>query len=221
MNKYIVLATLIGMCVLVHYIQPPTKSHAATFGSGSGSITIPEPDVKHKDIDDIVRTIYNTTITISGILFIILFLVGGIMYLTSGGSEENSGRARKLIIDAVIGLVIVLAAWAVSDWILSLLKGSGGDLSTPTTNQPYQPSPDNRGELPTPDPIDQSNNQNIDQYNSCKSICDRDYENMKQNYGCNEYLRQEQIDDFNDCLERFGIIRTHNECLSLCREKYL
>ena len=59
----------------------------------------------------------------AGTIFVIMFIVGGIQYLTSAGNEESSTKAKKLLIDAVIGIVIVVAAWALADWIL---RGIGG-----------------------------------------------------------------------------------------------
>jgi len=58
-----------------------------------------------------------------GAVFVILFLVGGVQYLTSAGNEESATKAKKLLTDAVIGLVIVLASWAVANWILNGLGG--------------------------------------------------------------------------------------------------
>lgn len=76
-----------------------------------------------RTLDRSVSTIFNVIILIAGIVFVILFLVGGIQYLTASGNEESSGKARKLLLDAIIGLVIVLAAWAVGGWIIEQLTG--------------------------------------------------------------------------------------------------
>lgn len=69
----------------------------------------------------IVQTLFNGAILISGLAFVGLFLVGGVMYLTAAGNEDNTTKARKLILDAIIGLVIVLAAWAVGGFVLQKL----------------------------------------------------------------------------------------------------
>ncbi len=59
----------------------------------------------------------------AGAIFVIMIIVGGVQYLTSAGNEENATKAKKLITDAVIGIVIVVSAWAIADWVL---KGIGG-----------------------------------------------------------------------------------------------
>lgn len=68
-----------------------------------------------------VRTIFDVVIVVASIAFTVLFLVGGIQYLTASGNEESSGKARKLLLDAIIGLIIVLASWAIGGWIINQL----------------------------------------------------------------------------------------------------
>lgn len=67
------------------------------------------------------QTLFRVAITVASIVFILMFLVGGVMYLTSSGNEEQAGKARGLMINAVIGLVLVLASWALGTWVLNLL----------------------------------------------------------------------------------------------------
>jgi hypothetical protein len=65
--------------------------------------------------------VYNFAIGIATLIFVILFLVGGIMYLTAAGNDESTKKARSLIVDAVIGLIIVLIAWSAGSWIIKQL----------------------------------------------------------------------------------------------------
>ena len=69
-------------------------------------------------------------------IFVVLLLVGGIQYLTAAGNEEASKKAKGLILDAIIGLIIVGIAFAAGNWIItkmqlgraSLINESGGVL---------------------------------------------------------------------------------------------
>ena len=73
-------------------------------------------------LDSIITLIFNTIITISGVIFLIMLLIGGIQYLTGAGNEETTGKAKKMMIDAIVGLIIVLASWAIGTWILNRLS---------------------------------------------------------------------------------------------------
>jgi len=70
-------------------------------------------------IETAVPVIFNIIIIAAAITFIVLFLLGGIKYLGSAGNEEETTKAKKWLVDAIIGLVIVIGSWAIGTWILS------------------------------------------------------------------------------------------------------
>lgn len=73
------------------------------------------------DLTTSINTIFNFVIVLGAVVFVILFLVGGIQYLTAAGNEEATGKAKRLLVDAIVGLVLVLAAWAIGNFILDRL----------------------------------------------------------------------------------------------------
>ena len=64
-----------------------------------------------------IPSVLTIIISISGVIFIILLIIGGFMYLTGAGNEEQTGKAKKLMLDAIIGLILTLIAWAAGNWI--------------------------------------------------------------------------------------------------------
>jgi phosphatidylglycerophosphatase A len=94
---------------------------------------------KFSSIQVAIGTIFNFVIIVAGVIFIILILVGGIQYLTAAGNEEGTTKAKKLIVDGIVGLVITLAAWAIGTFILQFLGfqgvpgGGAGGIVPPTT----------------------------------------------------------------------------------------
>ena len=50
---------------------------------------------------------------------VVMILIGGVIFLTSAGSEERIGQAKKILTNTIIGLVIVFCAWLLVD---SLIK---------------------------------------------------------------------------------------------------
>ena len=71
-----------------------------------------------KDIPTLINTVFNIVVFAAGAIFIILLLIGGIQYLTAAGNEESIGKARGLIINSIVGLIVVLASWAIGTWVL-------------------------------------------------------------------------------------------------------
>lgn len=53
----------------------------------------------------------------AGILAVIFIIVGGVSYMTADGSPEKAAAARKRILNALLGLVIVLMSAVVVSFI--------------------------------------------------------------------------------------------------------
>ncbi|MFA5109654.1 MAG: hypothetical protein WC458_03885 [Patescibacteria group bacterium] len=47
-----------------------------------------------------------------GVLFLILMIYAGIMWMTASGNEQQISKAKSLLINAIIGIIVVFAAYA-------------------------------------------------------------------------------------------------------------
>lgn len=68
-------------------------------------------------------------LTIAGILFILYFIWGALSWLTAGGDKSAIEGARQRISNALIGLTLIAAAWAIYLIVLYML-GLGGAIGT-------------------------------------------------------------------------------------------
>ncbi len=71
-------------------------------------------------LEDRVGLIIQTALSLLGVLFIILIIYGGIIWLTAAGNEESVKKAVSTIKHAFIGLVIVLLAYIVSIFVIKI-----------------------------------------------------------------------------------------------------
>lgn len=69
-----------------------------------------KPDVEYS-LNDYVTYIYNFVAMAVGIIGVLMFLVGGFQYMISAGNKAVSGEAKKTMINAIIGIVLVLGAY--------------------------------------------------------------------------------------------------------------
>lgn len=83
---------------------------------------------KKRDVYEIIKTVINWMLTLAGIIAVIFVIIGGYMYLTSAGNEEQSGKGRKTIINALIGLIIIILSYVIVNVIVSAV--TRGDLGT-------------------------------------------------------------------------------------------
>ncbi len=70
---------------------------------------------------NIIKNIINILITIGGIVAVIMIVIGGITYTTSGGDGTQTKRAKDTIIYAVVGLVVAVMAYGIVNWVLGRL----------------------------------------------------------------------------------------------------
>ncbi|KPJ84828.1 hypothetical protein AMJ57_05330 [Parcubacteria bacterium SG8_24] len=54
-----------------------------------------------------------------GVLFMILVIYAGFLWMTAGGNEERVTKARKILVGATIGVIIVFSAYAITEFVLS------------------------------------------------------------------------------------------------------
>lgn len=66
-----------------------------------------------------------------GIIAVCLIMYAGWLWMTAGGNSESVDTAKKLLLGAVIGLIIILSAFAIASFILSkLLEATSGTSET-------------------------------------------------------------------------------------------
>jgi uncharacterized membrane protein YwzB len=61
------------------------------------------------------------------IVFVILIIIAGFHWMMAGGNEEAIKKAQSSIKSALMGLIIVLAAWGIVSFVFNYLPFSGSD----------------------------------------------------------------------------------------------
>ena len=69
----------------------------------------------------IIARVINIVLSIFGLLFMILIIYGGCTWMTARGEEQRATKAKETITAAVIGLIIVVAAYAISYFVVENL----------------------------------------------------------------------------------------------------
>lgn len=88
-------------------------------------------------ISDTIATLLTILSWIVGALAVIMIIIGGFRYVTSGGKQESVSSAKTTIIYAVVGLVIVALAQIIVHFVLNNVNNptpSSSTTSTPSTN---------------------------------------------------------------------------------------
>lgn len=79
----------------------------------------------------LIATIIKVILGFLAVIFLILTIVAGFRWMTAGGNEDEVKKAVTTIKNSVIGLVIVLAAYAITYFVFTYLPFSGGGTMPP------------------------------------------------------------------------------------------
>lgn len=110
MNKLSKLALLAGS---VATLALPVVAHAQSATTFSVESVGSQIGLGDADLKETVINILNWLLGIMALVAVVMIIIGGFTWLTAGGNEEKVDKAKKIISAAVIGLIIVLLAWAI------------------------------------------------------------------------------------------------------------
>ncbi len=80
----------------------------------------------------IISALIRFTVVVAAIVFFFILVIGGIRWIASGGDKAQTEAARSQITSALVGLVIVFAAWAIVALINTFFGIDIFSLSIPT-----------------------------------------------------------------------------------------
>lgn len=122
-KKLITSLAVFGM--LVAPIAVPVAVYAQGIGGGLEDgirKTDPEAFTDNQNAETKINTIVGTIIDlfslVVGIISVIMIIIGGLKYITSGGDSGNVTGAKNTILYAVIGLVVVALAQFIVRFVL-------------------------------------------------------------------------------------------------------
>lgn len=106
--------------------QPSNKSLSGTSNTNSA-------------INNLATQIVNIVFLIAGVLAVLYLLWSGIQYITAGGNADKVKAARQGIINAVIGIIVIMAAFFIIRLATSSRgafdsNGTGGGATTATSS---------------------------------------------------------------------------------------
>ena len=102
----------------VHAQSATENIQCGVAGNLSGEGDCGNLDEGVNTINSTIRTVIRTFQIIVGLISVIMIIVGGLRYITSGGESNSVKGAKNTILYAVIGLVVVAIAEAIVQFVL-------------------------------------------------------------------------------------------------------
>jgi cytochrome bd-type quinol oxidase subunit 2 len=99
--------------------NPTTSADQIKCGACGASGQKTCPATPTNTIGNTLRTVVNVITVFAGAIAVIMIIVGGLRYITSGGNSEGTKSARNTILYAVVGLIIVALAQIIVHFVLN------------------------------------------------------------------------------------------------------
>lgn len=71
------------------------------------------------DLQETIGNLIRVALSFLGVVAVCIVLYGGFKWMTAGGNDEKVGEAKRLMISGLIGLAIILAAYAIASFVIS------------------------------------------------------------------------------------------------------
>lgn len=130
---------VLGMiaAVLFGLVLAPTNVGASASSSDKDTFGLNEVDsgldgtLGNKDLRETIGDLIQVGLSLLGVVAVVIILAGGFKWMTAGGNEEKVTEARKLIFSGIIGLAVILSAWAISIFVITQLSEATGSGDVP------------------------------------------------------------------------------------------
>ncbi|MBP9828209.1 hypothetical protein KBC55_03575 [Patescibacteria group bacterium] len=87
-----------------------------------------ESGLGDQDLTTTLGMLIQAMLGLLGVIFLVLIIYAGFLWMTAGGDEGKVSTAKDIMIRSVVGLVILLSAYAISSFVIDALieaTGSG------------------------------------------------------------------------------------------------
>lgn len=95
-----------------------SSSGLSTSAQEAGYIT----DSSVSTVEDIAGTVIYVALGLVGVVFMILAIYGGVIWMTAQGNEEKVKKANQTLMAALFGMIITLAAYVISFFLISYFQ---------------------------------------------------------------------------------------------------
>lgn len=86
-------------------------------GTGAG--------LSESDLPTVIGTLINIFLSILGIIFLVLVLYAGFLWMTAAGDSGKVDKAKTLLTQAIIGLILILASYAIANFVVDAISRAG------------------------------------------------------------------------------------------------
>ena len=122
-KKIIILFSLATILALPYIVLAESQSTVNLKQVGEKGDTPPWSGATDTSLAGIVATVVKAFLGLLGIIFLVLIIYAGFEWMTAQGDEKKVDKAKDTLTRAVIGLIIIIAAYSITYFVFTSLPG--------------------------------------------------------------------------------------------------
>lgn len=135
MNKQLFVTTILATVALgVALFAAPVFAQDFGLGATAGAAGLKS----NASVPTLIGNIIGTALSMIAVIFFILMVYGGFLWMTAHGNNDQVKKAQDTIIAAVIGIIIVLGSYAITNFVFSSVEGGNNAPNNPNAPQAQQ-----------------------------------------------------------------------------------
>lgn len=120
------------VCPQIGLAQTPLETGLNTAASEAGLIEESQDTQDAQTLVGVkVGSYIKALLSFLGVIFLLIIIYAGILWMTAGGTSEQVSKAKRFLINAAIGLALVLLAYSIANYVISRI----GEAAEPTPEE--------------------------------------------------------------------------------------
>ena len=95
---------------------------------------------QNSDFSNVINNVIGTALSLIAVVFFVLVVYGGFLYMTASGNEDQAKKGRDVVIASAIGVVIIMSSYALIQFIFSAVEGGSSGPEKINTCEEYNPN---------------------------------------------------------------------------------
>lgn len=120
------LAIILPISAVLAQTSAATTKNIVKTVDGPTQVMLGQTGLNDFTLGQIIAVVIQAALSLLGIIFLVIIVFAGYRWMTAAGNEESIQKAQDSIKRAIIGLVIVLMAYAITYFVFNQLPFTGG-----------------------------------------------------------------------------------------------
>lgn len=116
--KMIAPVTL-ALAPAIAFAQAPNALNSIKTQAAKTSLNAGLGDTNSGDLANTVGKLIGSALGLLGIILVVIIIYAGFLWMTAQGSEEKVKQAKLMIKNAIIGMILIFTAYAITNFVLS------------------------------------------------------------------------------------------------------